>query len=152
MWTTLITKRGIRIWSPIQVLMTPNVAWLCWADDTCCCPCSDIVTLSWTHFFLISKMRKGIDKKYLILHGSQSRERKIRGIRKWELLLGLTLLSGRNMLLCLWYSNSTLNVFFKCDFLPMITVHQGNRILAPWMSLGKTAHMLSAKMAGIVGN
>ena len=44
---------------------------------------------------------------------------------------GLTLLSGRNMLLCLWYINSTLNVFFKCDFVPMITVHQGNGILAP---------------------
>ena len=43
----------------------------------------------------------------------------------------LTLLSGRNMLLSLWYSNSTLNVFFKCGFLPMITVHQGNGILAP---------------------
>ena len=43
----------------------------------------------------------------------------------------LTLLSGRNMLLSLWYSNSTLNVFFKCGFLPMITVHQGNGILVP---------------------
>ena len=45
--------------------------------DTCCCPCS-IVTLRWSHFFKISKMRKVYqeEKKSLILHGWESREQK----------------------------------------------------------------------------
>ena len=33
----------------------------------------------------------------------------------------------------------------------VITVHQGNDILAPQMSLGKTAHVLSPKMARFGG-
>ena len=84
--------------------------------------------------FLNFNMRKGIEQKISDTAWLAKREQKVRGIWKWELLLalvvvtlqGLTLLSGRNMLLCLWYSNSTLNIFFKCDFLPMITMHH------PW--------------------
>ena len=93
-------------------------------------------------FFFNFWDEKRYRKKPLILHGWQSREQKIRGIRKWELLLalglpwwalhyntrysylvthpntnpdkkGLPLLRGRNMLGCLWYSNSTLNVFLN---------------------------------------
>ena len=35
------------------------------------------MTLRWTLFFLIYKMRKGIEKKYLILHGWENREQNI---------------------------------------------------------------------------
>ena len=53
----VVTKRGIRIWSPIQVRCPTNRAQLCWADETWCCPCG-IATLN-AFFFLIFKIRKG---------------------------------------------------------------------------------------------
>ena len=73
----VITTRGIRIWSPIQVRTPPNRAQLCLANETwCCTPCGR-VTLN--AVCLISKMRKGNKerKNSLILAGEIKSEKKM---------------------------------------------------------------------------
>ena len=74
------TTRGICIWSPIQILTLPYKAELCWADETCCCPCG-ISDSPMNSFFFFTFRRWGKiskrENKYLILHGW---EKNYRGI------------------------------------------------------------------------
>ena len=69
----VITTRGIRFWSPIQVRIPQNRAQLCWADDTWCCPCG-IVTRS------IFQLRVTIPKGQH--HVSSAQQKKLSPVRR----------------------------------------------------------------------
>ena len=92
----VITTRGIRFWSPIQVRIPQNRA----PDDTWCCPCG-IVTLNAIVFNKVTKRERITDI------GWENKEQKMRGmkIRITTCFGDRTINRGKDLYYCLGLSD-----------------------------------------------
>ena len=91
----VITTRGNRSWSPIQVLIAANRALLSGWNMLLSLRYHGDSMLECTFLNFYDEKRHQKEKRNLILHGwESSMGQKIRGIWKWELLLALVIGQG----------------------------------------------------------